>query len=81
LKAKISIVLIFLATRSVVAQAAAEVNPWKPSGTVYWTANPIRLNLGFAGQNGKPSAAEVRATRRPVCRAASVAVYVQAQAQ
>jgi hypothetical protein len=59
LKATISLLLVFLAARAVVAQANAEINPWKPSGTVYWIASPIRLNLGFTDQNGKPSAAEV----------------------
>ncbi len=59
LKAAISVLLVILAARSAAAQATAEINPWKPSGTVYWIASPIRLNLGFTDQNGKPSAAEV----------------------
>jgi hypothetical protein len=48
-----------LGARAALAQAPAEINPWKPSGTVYWIASPIRLNLGFTDQNGKPSAAMV----------------------
>jgi hypothetical protein len=59
LKATISVLFVILAARGTVAQATAEINPWNPSGTVYWIANPIRLNLGFTDQNGKPSAAEV----------------------
>jgi hypothetical protein len=59
LKAAISVLLVFLAARSAAAQAGAEINPWKPSGTVYWIANPMRLNLGYTDQNGKPSAAMV----------------------
>jgi hypothetical protein len=58
-KAAISVVLVILAARAAVAQATAEINPWKPSGSVYWIANPIRLNLGYIDQNGKPTAAEV----------------------
>ena len=58
-KATISALLVFLAARGAAAQATAEINPWKPSGSVYWIANPIRLNLGYTDQNGKPSAAEV----------------------
>ena len=56
LKAAISVLLVFLAAR---AAAAQEINPWKPSGTVYWIASPIRLNLGYTDQNGKPAAAVV----------------------
>jgi hypothetical protein len=59
LKAAISVLLVFLAARGAAAQATAEINPWKPSGTVYWIASPIRLNLGYTDQNGKPSAAMV----------------------
>ena len=58
-KAAISVLFVILAARTAVAQATAEINPWKPSGTVYWIASLIRLNLGFTDQNGKPSAAEV----------------------
>lgn len=59
LKAAIPVLFVFLAVRCAIAQATAEINPWKPSGTVYWIASPIRLNLGYTDQNGKPSAAEV----------------------
>jgi hypothetical protein len=56
LKAAISILFVILAARAAITQ---EINPWKPSGSVYWIASPIRLNLGYTDQNGKPSAAEV----------------------
>ena len=58
MKATIAVLLalILLAPRGAAAQ---EINPRMPSGSVYWIANPIRVNLGFTDQNGKPSAAEV----------------------
>ena len=42
--------LFFLAARGATAQATAEINPWKPSGTVYWIPSPMRLNIGYTDQ-------------------------------
>jgi hypothetical protein len=56
LKAAIAALFIFLAAHGAAAQ---EINPWKPSGTVYWIASPMRLNLGFTDENGTPRAAVV----------------------
>ena len=57
LKAAIAALFIFLAAHGAAAQ---EINPWKPSGTVYWIASPMRLNLGFTDENGTPRAAHCR---------------------
>lgn len=59
LKTAIALLFAVVAARSAVAQANAEINPWKPSGGTYWIANPLRLNLGYTDQNGKPTAAMV----------------------
>jgi len=56
---KASIVILFAVLTVRVTAAPGEIDPWKPSGTVYWIASPIRLNLGFTDQNGTPRAAEV----------------------
>jgi hypothetical protein len=56
LKAAIAVLLVILAMRGAAAQ---EINPWKPSGTVYPIIGPIRLNLGFTDENGTPRAAVV----------------------
>ncbi len=57
LRVAFSLLFVAMAARTVLPQA--EINPWKPSGSVYWIANPIRLNIGYTDQNGKPTAAEV----------------------
>ena len=36
---------------------ATEIDPWKPSGSVFWIAGPLRLNLGFTDQTGTPRVA------------------------
>ncbi len=34
------------------ATATGELDPWKTSGSEYWIAGPLRLNLGFTDQTG-----------------------------
>ena len=48
LKAAIAALFIFLAVRGAAAQ---EINPWKPSGTVYWIAS----RLAFSSTTGGPA--------------------------
>lgn len=59
LKAAIAVLLVLLAARAAAAPAPAEINPWKPSGTLYPIVGPIRLNLGFTDETGTPRAALV----------------------
>lgn len=59
LKAALVFVLAAVAVRAAAAPAAAEIDPWKPSGSLYYIAGVPRLNLGFTDQTGTPRVAVV----------------------
>ena len=57
---KTAMAVLFMAvTAHATAQPpnATEIDPWKPSGSVFWIAGPLRLNLGFTDQTGTPRVA------------------------
>src|SRR5579863_449078 len=60
LKAVIALVLTALPVCAAATPPTnGEIDPWKPSGSEYWIAGPLRLNLGFVDQAGTPRVAEV----------------------
>jgi hypothetical protein len=59
LKAAIAVLLAVLAARAAAAPTATEIDPWRPSGSDFLIAGPLRLNLGFVDQSGTPRVAVV----------------------
>ncbi len=58
-RAAIIILLASLTFRAAAAPPTPEIDPWKPSGSLYYIAAPLRLNLGFVDQSGTPRVATV----------------------